>query len=500
MGLFSKIFANKINEEEQNKANLIIENRIDKEKKNIPVSPKEIFKGKNREEIINYFRSSSDVIDTILRDGNIKKCSEIISGLNYDDQEKKVLIDFINTNIWLLNFEFLNTISSQIEMFEKKLKSGDYFREDKEIYLKLIDRYKNLKSKDILFQIQNKDALPIVFIYENKKIKIVKINHGGQPFEEYEIFDIAFIYNFFEKNERIDLKTHVKNAEEMDEIKVRYELRNNNIVEYIDIHFRMLKEGCDGYDKKEFHFESVTSTIFLSHVKEFVFVSILLEAIITLINSNIEKSLSSINLDSSNNMIVSENACDKLIRKNQSKIIEIDKNYIHKFVKLSSYLSENRENIIKFYNTIDKNNIREVNLRIVILEELNHTYETLLFHSVNMVGALIEGDLITFYEIYEVFDRLGVFNSNWENEVSKHLTMISDNLNNLIYSIQTMERNLVGEIKNLTYVSQESYKELNNSVTRQLREIESSINTNNLLAGIQTYQLYKINKNTRGLR
>jgi hypothetical protein len=42
--------------------------------------------------------------------------------------------------------------------------------------------------------------------------------------------------------------------------------------------------------------------------------------------------------------------------------------------------------------------------------------------------------------------------------------------------------------------------DLNRSVTSQLREVESSINTNNLLTGIQTYQLYKINKNTKSLR
>lgn len=35
--------------------------------------------------------------------------------------------------------------------------------------------------------------------------------------------------------------------------------------------------------------------------------------------------------------------------------------------------------------------------------------------------------------------------------------------------------------------------------TNQLNEINSSININNLLASIQAYQLYKINKNTKYL-
>lgn len=36
---------------------------------------------------------------------------------------------------------------------------------------------------------------------------------------------------------------------------------------------------------------------------------------------------------------------------------------------------------------------------------------------------------------------------------------------------------------------QEGFADLNYSMTNQLKEIDSSINTNNLLAGIQAYQL-----------
>ena len=117
-----------------------------------------------------------------------------------------------------------------------------------------------------------------------------------------------------------------------------------------------------------------------------------------------------------------------------------------------------------------------------------------------MIGALVSEDLITFYEIYESFDKLGMFNSNWENEVSEKLTNIGDKLDDLMQSIYNMEQNIVSELSHLSYVTQESFEDLNRSVTSQLREVESSINTNNLLTGIQTYQMYKINKNTKGLR
>jgi hypothetical protein len=114
-----------------------------------------------------------------------------------------------------------------------------------------------------------------------------------------------------------------------------------------------------------------------------------------------------------------------------------------------------------------------------------------------MITSLVESDLITFYEIYECFDQFGVFNSNWENEVSNKLSDIGDGIKELMYSIYKMENNIVNSIDNLTYTTQESFKDLTNSVEKQLSSIDSSIKFNNLLTGIQTYQMYKINQNTK---
>ena len=55
---------------------------------------------------------------------------------------------------------------------------------------------------------------------------------------------------------------------------------------------------------------------------------------------------------------------------------------------------------------------------------------------------------------------------------------------------------IVNSIEDLSYITEESTKLLDN----RLGEIDSSIQTNNLLTLIQTYQTYKINKNTKSLR
>jgi hypothetical protein len=200
---------------------------------------------------------------------------------------------------------------------------------------------------------------------------------------------------------------------------------------------------------------------------------------------------------------------NKLLNKHQKTITEIDKTYIQKFVKISKYLNTKKRNTQKIFESINQteydNNV-EFREYFNDLEELSnliknqiHTYELLIFHSISMITSLYESDLITFYEIYESFDQLGVFNSNWENEVSNKLTDIGDGIKDLMYSINSMEDKIVHSLDNLTYTTMDSFSELNNSITSQLSSIDSSINFNNLLTGIQTYQMYKINKNTKRL-
>jgi hypothetical protein len=189
-----------------------------------------------------------------------------------------------------------------------------------------------------------------------------------------------------------------------------------------------------------------------------------------------------------------------LFKKHQKKVIEVDKQYIQNFVKVSNHLKVKRQNIQNVFLSIGHaHNQLQLEENVGILKNQIHTYELLLFHSLNMIISVVEDDLITFYEIYESFDKLNIFNSNWENEVSEQLMNIEVGLSNLMYSINSMERNIVKGLNELTYVTQEGFLDLERSVTKELKSIDSSIKFNNLLTGISAYQLYKINKQTKGL-
>ena len=70
---------------------------------------------------------------------------------------------------------------------------------------------------------------------------------------------------------------------------------------------------------------------------------------------------------------------------------------------------------------------------------------------------------------------------------------------NLMYSINEVGNKISRQISNLTYVTQGSFKSLTETLQTELKSIDSSIKVNNLYSLISTYQLYKINKQTKPL-
>lgn len=235
--------------------------------------------------------------------------------------------------------------------------------------------------------------------------------------------------------------------------------------------------------------------------------------------------------------VIEDDVFNNLLKKHQKKIIEIDRTYMQNFVKVANSLKTKKDNIQGVFakvmtyeldlnetpaNATEILELKRKKPELTLVESKNllshkrrdlhffdelcetlrneiHGYELILFHSLNMIVSLCEEDMMTFYEIYEAFDKMGIWNSNWENEVSKKLSNIDEGLSELIRSINEMEKNIVNEIGYLSYVTQAGFSDLESSVTSQLKEIDSSLQAANLLASIQTYQTYKINRNTKGL-
>ena len=232
------------------------------------------------------------------------------------------------------------------------------------------------------------------------------------------------------------------------------------------------------------------------------------------IKNKLEESKSSVllKLDKDNNgkidIIEDKNEFNLLLKKHQKVVIEkgkeFNQNYTHQFIKVGNYIKQKRSNLQLIFDCIKQvQNQKYLDEYVQILESEIHSYNLLLINSLNLIVSLIEDDQITFYDIYEKFDKLNIYNSNWENETSHKLTTLNkgiselnSNIQGLMYEIRDMSDRIVSSIDDLSYITEESTRMLDN----RLEEIDSSIKTNNLLTLINTYQNYKINKNTKSLR
>lgn len=121
----------------------------------------------------------------------------------------------------------------------------------------------------------------------------------------------------------------------------------------------------------------------------------------------------------------------------------------------------------------------------ISIENQNRTLEFYKNMSIAMIIFYLDDKKIRYYEIYEAFEKLGVFDSTWQKNVLNKLDRIEIRLTHINNQLTELNQNFIL----LTESSQ-------NLVT-ELKEINSSILTNNMLQAITAYQTWRINKNTK---
>ena len=161
---------------------------------------------------------------------------------------------------------------------------------------------------------------------------------------------------------------------------------------------------------------------------------------VSTVNKSIEGLVNELDKDGNGEIDVIEgNDFNLLLKKHQKSILEINRDYIQQFVKVSTYLKTKKTNIQSIFDSIKDITDEELLSEYVeILKENIHSYNLLLYHSLNMISSLVEDDMISFYEIYEAFDNLNMFDSKWERDVSQELSNIGDGLKSLMIEVRAM--------------------------------------------------------------
>ena len=122
------------------------------------------------------------------------------------------------------------------------------------------------------------------------------------------------------------------------------------------------------------------------------------------------------------------------------------------------------------------------------LENQIKTMEYYRNMAVAMFVFYLNDKKIRYFEIYEAFEKLGVFDSTWQKNVLNKLDNIEIRLAQISNQLTELNQNFI------------SLVESSENVVSELKEINSSIMTNNMLQAITAYQTWKINKNTKSLR
>lgn len=254
--------------------------------------------------------------------------------------------------------------------------------------------------------------------------------------------------------------------------------------------------------------------------------------------------------------IISPENYMQVLKENQKKIIEIDRDYVQKFVKIGSYLKSSQKNIFDIFQRVLKNDfenfmklgyysehkkeyvlsLAEVVPKIIettgtklgwkeirgiinknidsimklggldlnshegldnnhtILKELNQhiiLYNDLVISSFKMIKSLHEDDMITFYEMYEVFDKLGIFDTQWQKtmlekfgEVKSTVQDMTDSLNNVNSTIKKGMDNLSSEIVSMSTELSSGFDMVSTEIGSMSTDL--SVGLDNLSSDIQS--------------
>lgn len=120
---------------------------------------------------------------------------------------------------------------------------------------------------------------------------------------------------------------------------------------------------------------------------------------------------------------------------------------------------------------------------------------TLLCNEYKLMRVLLDAvklDKVQFHKTYNLLEDRGVFTTEYDRTNYYNLSTIASNIVILVEQNSQINENL----SNINHELWEANSKFDN-INETLINIESGVNTGNLLSAVQTYQLYKISKKSK---
>lgn len=102
--------------------------------------------------------------------------------------------------------------------------------------------------------------------------------------------------------------------------------------------------------------------------------------------------------------------------------------------------------------------------------------------AMTMVVFYLNDNKVSYFEIHQAFEKLGVFDSTWQKNLMSKISNIETNLSNINDNLSQMNYNF------------EQLINQSEKITNELKGISGSVQTGNMIQAISAYQSWRINR------
>ena len=200
-------------------------------------------------------------------------------------------------------------------------------------------------------------------------------------------------------------------------------------------------------------------------------------------------SIEEILLSLPNNAIGSERYAQKL--NSQSGLYEDFQ--FNKIIRFLTLIEAIERDYNELYFSIGEKYLTNPNKKDV--SDLIEKY-SLLKNEYKLMGVLVEAvisDKVLFNKIYNVLEDRGVFMTKYDKYNYENLSSLASNMVTLVEESFQINEHL-SNINHELWETNNKLDDINDSLGR----VDIGVKAGNLLRTVQTYQLYRINKNTKG--
>ena len=199
-------------------------------------------------------------------------------------------------------------------------------------------------------------------------------------------------------------------------------------------------------------------------------------------------------IDKNNNGVVDgleHKGFDLYLTRNEEKISKIKKEHIKDFVMISNHLDEYKKNIQSIFNLVtETKNEKDLQHYVDVIQKNIHGWQLLQANGIYMIDSLIDERNIQFFRLYQSFEKLGVFDTTWQKNISEQLILLNSNISGLIDATESMSDGIISAIGDLTHATEKQTEKISSNIS----SIDSSVKFGNLLSAINIYQNHRIGK------